>query len=70
MLNYHTKNSDLQWSQPFLYIRARNADVHHNLNVSNPVPKVYTIYDITKIELMCYCEGLLPECSAGYLELS
>ena len=21
----------------------RNADVHHNLNVSNPVPKVYTL---------------------------
>ena len=41
------KNSDLQWSQPFLYIRARNADVHHNLNVSNPVPKVYTGYDNT-----------------------
>ena len=38
------KNSDLQWSQPSLYIHARNADVHHNLNVSNPVPKVYTIY--------------------------
>ena len=40
------KNSDLQWSQPFLYmyVRARNADVHHDLNVSNPVPKVYTIY--------------------------
>ena len=35
----------LQWSQPSLYIRVRNADMHHNLNVSNPVPKVYTIYD-------------------------
>ena len=31
-----------------LYIRARNADVHHNLNVSNPVPKVYTIYGTTE----------------------
>jgi len=41
---YHRKISDLQWSQPLLYIRARNADVHHNLNISNPVPKVYTIY--------------------------
>ena len=37
---YHMKNSDLQWSQPLLYIHAQNADVHHNLNVSNPVPKV------------------------------
>ena len=27
-----------------IHSRARNADVHHNLNVSNPVPKVYTIY--------------------------
>ena len=43
------KNSDLQWSQPFLYIHARNADVHHNLNVSNPVPKVYTIYDYDNV---------------------
>ena len=42
---YHTKNSDLPWSQPFLCIRARNADVHHNLDVSNPVPKAYTIYE-------------------------
>ena len=33
-------------SQPYF---ARNADVHHNLNVSNPVPKVYTIYDKTEI---------------------
>ena len=43
------KNSDLQWSQPFLYIRARNADVYHNLNVSNPIPKVYTIYGLNDI---------------------
>jgi len=37
---------------PLLYIRARNADVHHNLNVSNPVPKVYTIYDTADLK---YC---------------
>ena len=40
-----------------LYIRARNADVHHNLNVSNPVPKVYTIY--TKINIAMYTDIVL-----------
>ena len=43
------KNSDLQWSQLFLDIRVRNAAVHHKLNVSNPVPKVYTIYGYVKV---------------------
>ena len=33
----------------------RNADVHHNLNVSNPVPKVYTLS-------VYYLDNQVPVC--------
>ena len=42
-----TRKTVICKSQPHEPHFARNADVHYNLNVSNPVPKVYTIYGVT-----------------------
>ena len=39
----HTKKGICR-SQPHF---TRDTDVHHNLNVPNPIPKVYTIYNVT-----------------------
>ena len=46
-----------------LYIRARNTDVRHKFSVSNPIPKVYTIYG-----MWCVLDFISNESSAQYLQ--